>query len=168
MTAVSEPITKPQPLGLYAGDLFARAEEFLLVFEALVQDDAMRHARYFLLAHSIELAIKAFLAAKGVPKAKLRGRPYGHDIVFMWSEAGRLGLKSDTDLGTFVANTAEMNDRFDFRYPSGYRLHVWGPKSASDAMRRMLEAVHPAVEMARVDAELDFHTWPKATYQWED
>jgi hypothetical protein len=47
---------------------------------------------YFLLGQAIELALKAHLAASGVPKKKLRSRKIGHNIE--WVRGLRAGAPS--------------------------------------------------------------------------
>ncbi|TNJ32644.1 HEPN domain-containing protein [Arenimonas terrae] len=44
---------------------------------------------YFLYGRSIELALKAFLVARGVSYSELRGRAYGHDLVALLRRARR-------------------------------------------------------------------------------
>ncbi len=51
---------------------------------------------YYLLGHSIELSLKAFLFGRGVKYNKLRYKPYGHDLDILVSEARKrkLGLQA--------------------------------------------------------------------------
>ena len=50
------------------------------------------HPAYFLFGRSIELALKAFLVARGTSYSKLRGRDYGHDLKVLLREARRRRL----------------------------------------------------------------------------
>jgi len=49
---------------------------------------------FYLVGHSIELSLKAFLLGRGVPIGKLRNKPFGHNLVSLVTEARRrkLGL----------------------------------------------------------------------------
>jgi hypothetical protein len=48
--------------------------------------------RYFLLCHSVELALKAFLHMKGVSEREMRGRQYGHSLAKLFEAASNHGL----------------------------------------------------------------------------
>jgi len=50
---------------------------------------------YYLLGHSIELSLKAFLFGRGVKYNKLRNKPYGHDLYKLITESRkrRLGIQ---------------------------------------------------------------------------
>jgi HEPN domain-containing protein len=56
---------------------------------------AFSHPSHFLFGRSVELALKAFLLARGVPYSKLRNPPFGHSLANLLSEARRrrLGLQ---------------------------------------------------------------------------
>ena len=45
-----------------------------------------------LTCHAMELALKAFLAKRGLNAAKLRNKPYGHDLDRLYHEAVKHGL----------------------------------------------------------------------------
>ena len=47
---------------------------------------------YYLVGHSIELSLKAFLLSRGVPITALRKRPYGHNLAALLREARRRKL----------------------------------------------------------------------------
>jgi hypothetical protein len=55
---------------LYALDMLERAEEFLEAFRQLPPPARrwISWPRYFLLCHSVELGLKAFLVSRGVPR----------------------------------------------------------------------------------------------------
>ena len=48
---------------------------------------------YVLTFHSLELALKSFLAKGGVSDAALAKNPYGHNLQALYSEATKRGLK---------------------------------------------------------------------------
>ncbi|MET0029742.1 MAG: hypothetical protein ABW101_19080 [Candidatus Thiodiazotropha sp.] len=51
---------------------------------------------YYLLGHSIELSLKAFLFGRGINYNELRYKPYGHDLSYLITESRnkRLGLQA--------------------------------------------------------------------------
>lgn len=55
----------------------------------------MKMTAYYLLGHSIELSLKAFLFGRGVKYNKLRNRSYGHDLDKLITESRkrRLGIQ---------------------------------------------------------------------------
>lgn len=70
----------------------------------------------FLYWHAIELFLKAFLLADGVPLAELRTRRFGHNITNLTHEAKKRGLaltSKDEDLLSFMPSTEDM---IDLRY----------------------------------------------------
>ncbi len=83
---------------------------------------------YYLLGHSIELSLKAFLAARGVPIAELKSRKYGHDLKALLTEARRrkLGLEvklSAVDVGVIeLLNFDYVAKRFEYRETGVYHL----------------------------------------------
>lgn len=150
-------IEMPQPLGIYAGDLFVRAEEYISACEYLAErgDKNFLHAGYFLFAHSIELFLKAFLAAKGVDKEVLR-RKMGHDLNKIKQACDTFSMPSTPELDAFIAHTNEMNKDFDFRYPSGYLLSMPKSRECIEISRVLLTSVKPIVLRAAFDAQLKF------------
>jgi len=56
-------------------------------------------AEYILIAHALELSLKAFLAKRGLSEKELRNEPYGHNLDSLYDEAvkrGRTCLLSPT------------------------------------------------------------------------
>lgn len=68
------------------------AEEYRRAAALVHGDETLRMPAYNLIGISIELSLKAYLLARGVPLDSLRFRPYGHDLEFLWSEAARLRI----------------------------------------------------------------------------
>ena len=56
------------------------------------------HPAHFLFGRSIELVLKAFLVARGVPYSKLRNAPYGHNLHNLLLEARRRRLGNECKL----------------------------------------------------------------------
>ena len=61
-------------------DFLGRADEFWLAYRDLPKRAPPGWPRYFLLCHSIELALKAYLALRGVSVRDLRDTKLRHDI----------------------------------------------------------------------------------------
>jgi hypothetical protein len=55
---------------------------------------------YFLVGHSIELSLKAFLLARGISVSVLRLKPYGHNLESLLKEARRRRLGTMVKLST--------------------------------------------------------------------
>lgn len=162
--------TIPQPLGLYAGDLRRRAQEFLTAFERLSSDspEDLAFPRYFLMAHSIELFLKAFLAAHGMSKSELRKR-FSHDLEKILPACLDLGLQLRSEYRAGILNFHEMNRHYDLRYPSAYRLTLPSPPLAMELATAIDQAIAPTVEGQRIRDELKFHSEHRGfSVQWID
>lgn len=68
------------------------AAEFLRAATGLQITADFSPVPYYLFSRSIELALKAFLLAKGFPKRKLKHRSIGHDLEKALKKAVSLGL----------------------------------------------------------------------------
>lgn len=83
---------------------------------------------YYLFGHSIELSLKAFLAARGVSLADLKSRKFGHDLNALLIEARkrRLGLQvklSRIDVEVIkLLNFDYVAKRFEYRETGVYHL----------------------------------------------
>jgi hypothetical protein len=155
MTALrpeGETVTMPQPLGLFAGELLGRASEFADAFEVLDVATSTRflHSGFYLLSHSVELGLKAFLAAKEVPKRKLWSRELGHDLVALEVAANQRGLRPIENLGHLVWSLSVMNEDHSLRYPAGYFEAVPAPGECLEVVRALLHAIAPTVESQRL------------------
>jgi len=145
-----------QPLGMFSVDLFRRGRQYLEAFKVLSShgDDYLRHPQYFLLAHALELILKAYLAAKGVERTDLFG--IGHKIEELERRAHELGLPELEHFDRLVAELAEMNGEHDFRYPTGWNLTVPAPDLCQPIMDQLLTVVQPVVSHANLKAQFDF------------
>jgi hypothetical protein len=81
--------TKRLPLAI---EFFELAKEFLRAFRDLPTHDPPDWPRYFMLCHSVELALKAYLLLQGVSADKLRSKKFGHDLKKLLRRAIKLGL----------------------------------------------------------------------------
>jgi len=87
----------------------------------------------YLVGHSIELALKAFLVHKGMHVSELRSKAYGHDLIRCWDKSIELGLG---DIFTFTSDDTIiirlLNDHYskkELEYiVTGYKeFPVFGP-----------------------------------------
>jgi hypothetical protein len=75
---------------------------------------------YFLYGRSIELALKAFLVARGVPYSELRSRTYGHDLIALLRRArrhrlGQFAKISKKEMGALALLNAQYSSkRFEY------------------------------------------------------
>ncbi|MFH1342867.1 MAG: hypothetical protein ABIL01_16950 [Pseudomonadota bacterium] len=146
----------PQPLGLYAGELFQRAAEYLAAFKQLDGcEPSYDYPKYFLAAHSLELTLKSYLAANEVCKEDLINR-YSHSLGKLLSKCESLGLRCPAELRGYVGAMAAINCDHDFRYPSGFQI-VAPPSvecvSVTEALQAMLK---PIIARVHLDATLKF------------
>ena len=71
------------------------------------------HPAYFLHGRAIELALKAFLVARGTPYSKLRNRPFGHDLSALLKEARRRKLGQFAKFGAKeIAAISQLNNEY--------------------------------------------------------
>lgn len=170
----SDIVEMPQPLGLFAGDLFTRAQEYLSAFEYLTEGEKERkfpHASFFLLAHAIELLLKSYLTSKGVPKKDLQ-RKFSHRICLARDECERLSAPDAPDLKPLVERLNDMNEDYDFRYPSGYVLELPPVAHSLKIAKDFSEAIRETIEVAYMKAEIQFASdtrhYRGKRVQWSD
>jgi hypothetical protein len=150
-------VDMPEPLGIFADELFKRGVEYLDALEVLAgqKDRQLLYASYFLFAHSLELLLKSFLAANGVTKKII-----SHKLSNKLSEIIKLcelnSIPHVVNLREFVAHTFEMNKDFDFRYPSGYNLSMPRPSECIPVARALAAAIEPIVNREALSANIRF------------
>ncbi|HTS42460.1 MAG TPA: hypothetical protein VMH84_18195 [Xanthobacteraceae bacterium] len=151
-----EYIEMPQPLGIFAGDLYDRGIGYLSAFEVLSRENnqTLLYASYFLFAHSLELLLKSFLAARGTTKKAIRD--FGHNLPEIFRACVQQSIPKVADLEPYVHHTFEMNRDFDFRYPSGYNLSMPSPKECVPIARALANTIEPIINRTRIDANLQF------------
>jgi len=87
---------------------------------------------YFLIGHSIELSLKAFLRARGVSIKVLRSREYGHDLQALLKEARKRKLGNEVKLSQnelnaiALLNHAYKNKEFEYINPGKVTLPTYG------------------------------------------
>jgi hypothetical protein len=146
----------PQPLGLFAGDLFKRGVEYLDAFEFLTatKEDQFQFSSYFLFAHSVELLLKSYLATCGVSKKDIIS--LSHRLPEILECCEKHSIPKIENLSAYVLHTHEMNRDFDFRYPSGFVLTMPRPAECAPIARALAAAIRPVVTKAALDANLKF------------
>jgi hypothetical protein len=83
---------------------------------------------YYLLAHSIELSLKAFLLAAGEPLSVLKRRDLGHDLKALLARAQKLDFESivplePMEIGVIsLLNFDYVAKRFEYRETGMYHL----------------------------------------------
>jgi hypothetical protein len=87
---------KIDPIAIYISPMgFHRyANEFLSSLGKLKPEISFSPVPYYLICRSIELSLKSYLLAKGVPHKKLKQRDLGHDLVKVLQKAKSLGIES--------------------------------------------------------------------------
>jgi hypothetical protein len=111
--------------------------------------------RYYLLGHSIELALKAFLLSKGVPLSELRSKKLGHDLEKALVRAEELGLQN--------AVTVSDQERADIillnkTYQSKEHEYISTGSFQVPKMERLLAILHkvlPAIRATCLEAIID-------------
>lgn len=137
------------------------AKEFLEA--ALAVDDSVgMQAEYhrippipvlYLVGHSIELILKAFLVHKGVTVSDLRSKNYGHDLMRCWAKSIQLGLG---DIFTLTSDDSEIIRLLNTLYSkkeleyivTGYKeFPVFGP--LNKLAINLVNAIGPSVGFNR-------------------
>ena len=83
---------------------------------------------YYLVGHSIELALKSFLLAKGYKITELRKRNYGHNLETLLAEARRRKLGREVKLSRYedeaikLLNKTYNTKKFEYMEYGNYHL----------------------------------------------
>ena len=111
------------------------AEEYRLAANMVMKgknQNEYSNPAFMLIGQSIELSLKAFLLARGVPMERLRSKLYGHDLGRLLDEAIRRRIDRLVELHEFHRNAihliAPIYKNHEFRYiVTGTRtLPKWG------------------------------------------
>lgn len=89
-----EQFIRPEPVKMKLGPLgfHKNASDFLRAAASVEMNDSSTPVPYYLCCHSLELILKAFLLAKGVPLGDLKRNNLGHDLISILRLARSLGL----------------------------------------------------------------------------
>lgn len=116
--SIMESVGRMGPLGLWV-----YAEAYLRAGKAVPAPTVpFEPTRYFLICHSVELGLKAFLSVQGSTMLQLADYAYGHNLVSILAAAESQGLFSTVPLST--AQLAEITKASEyyvgkvFEYPA--------------------------------------------------
>lgn len=108
-------------------------------------------ARLFLVCHSLELALKAFLSLRGRSLDELAGGALGHDLVKLLAEADKQGLGAVVKLTEqqrfWIGRTSTYYAEKVYEYPSV--LEALKGYSLRGDMDRLLEAAETLIPPLR-------------------
>lgn len=100
--------------------LLRYAEEYRLAAELVRHNESLVMPAYMLLGHCYEVALKAFLLARGMEIRELSSRPYGHNLDELWAEALRRRIDRLYAMSAIAGEViATLNRHFathEFRY----------------------------------------------------
>jgi hypothetical protein len=142
----------PQNILIY--DLIHRAEEFNTAYHSLgrvTKRGGPDWTRYFLLSHSIELTLKAFLALYGKTSVELRSKKnFGHGLNKLLTEAVKRGLV----IGPLARRDIELLDKAHNNHWARYPMEEGGPvvlideeieKTALELLEQVRKAIYPPI-----------------------
>ena len=97
-------------------DFLERAEEYLHAYMNLERQGLFDWARFLLIGHAVEVALKAYLLPRGWKMDDLRKR-FGHDLVALLAEAKAKGFAVGTDVEKDIGRLNHVHDNNLARYP---------------------------------------------------
>ena len=113
---------RTRPIGLFlSGEaFFLNARHLREALNAKALKLRFEMPVYYLYSHALELVLKAFLAAKGVPEKVLGSRELGHNLQALRDKCLEKGLQVDPVTEPFIREAIEMLSpyatRYEFRY----------------------------------------------------
>lgn len=111
--------------------------------------------RYYLLGHGIELALKAFLLAKGVPHEKLRSmKLMGHDLEKALARAEGLGISDLVTLSSEERVSIELLNKTYQTKEHEYITTGYVQWPQTTMLFSVLNKVLPAIKAVRLEATL--------------
>lgn len=128
------------------------AEEFYQAFRELPPNGPsgapINWPRYFMLCHAMELALKAFLLAHGVPSRDLESnRIFGHNIAELLNEAHKRGLQIGPLERSELEQLHKAHAGYWPRYPRKVTDPVFLIEPFEPYVLKLLEAVRAAIRM---------------------
>jgi len=122
------------------------------------EDAGQFSPKYFLLCHAIELALKAYILAKGGTEREIKKirhnliAAWSRALIAAWSRAVELGLQSkNAELHRVVKQVAPAHADYSFRYGKSW-THILPPAevfdaAVSDLIKDVSQSVidHPAI-----------------------
>lgn len=170
MGVTKKPVVKcAQPLAAYGADVMVLAEQYLDAFSALdvrAHPDRLRPG-YFLLGHSTELGLKAFLFNRGVSYVELRDS-FGHGHRKLLKEAQQRGLPEIPKLGFLINALAQMSEGNSLRYPKYTYLSVPSAEECGEVCGALLSAIGSKVKLAGLSSLMRLRAHhPGCDFDWE-
>lgn len=105
---------------------------------------------YYLYCHALELAMKAFLRAKGMSSAELRGPAIRHSLLNLWKECLTRQLALDfatqNKVGEVIRLLTPYATDHEFRYVRTGFNTLPTLDEVRDAAAELIEAVRPTCE----------------------
>lgn len=151
-------MTATVPLGIISAQFRSNARGYLHAASILIQSKStdVDLPIYFLLSHALELALKAFLAAKGKEYDELVD--IGHDLEWAYRETLALGLTIEHQYAApLIARLSDFHRKFVFRYPvlsdDGHLVLVGSVVRAEDVLQ-FVNQVYRRVEGPVLSARL--------------
>ncbi len=128
---------------LVVKSFWCKANEFFSA-ETYLPKKSVPIVHFYLLCHSLELCLKAFLADKGIPRKRLAREPFGHDLdrLFQECEKHELGaiFIGMTDIQELVISTSKDYDDKQFEYSDKGRLELPNLKKSRESVHALLIA----------------------------
>jgi HEPN domain-containing protein len=125
--------------------LLLRALEFEKAYHAVPAMPPLSWPRYFLLCHSIELALKAYLTLHGESESDLI--KIGHDLKKLLRHARKLGLTLEPDTQEAIKLLARAHNEHWARYPKEFSGTVFTieqfEKNAAELLQQVGIAIYP-------------------------
>jgi hypothetical protein len=144
-------MTEPNPFTAF--EYLAYADQFHHTFhKAPTLHPSISWPRYFLLCHSIELALKAYLAKLGATPKQLRQLDRRHNLNKLVTEAVEKGLHQTPETQKGIKALTEAHAKFWHRYPrDDGKVEVFVIEQFIPAAHELLNAV--SVEVRGVPLE---------------
>jgi HEPN domain-containing protein len=145
-------MAQPYPQAVLIADLVDRAMEFTVAYGVLKGPHRPQGPpdwpRYFLLSQSIELALKAFLAARGKSSVELR-KEFGHDLKKLLKEAINCGLVIGPDVRKDIALLEKAHNHHWARYPKEDSSRIVAieefEETAFELLAQVRKTIYPAM-----------------------
>jgi hypothetical protein len=118
------------PKAVIPRDFLERAQEFFQAYRDLPDRRPPSWPRYFMLCHSIELALKAYLLARGDTTAQLT-KEFRHDLPKLLARAVEAGLPLGVLAYSEIEHLGEAHGRLWARYPKPTPRQTRGGSTAS-------------------------------------
>ena len=129
-----------------AFDYLDRATEYLRAYNNLQRQGPFDWARYLLMGHAVEVALKAYLLPRGWTMTRLR-KHFAHDLVALLIEAKQKGLMIGAEVEKDIIHLNHVHDNHLGRYPEYDGLTTNGGKGivVVDCLKASVDEIVAAV-----------------------